>query len=159
MGCCRNGAGSWCRKHRHFVSVSSCRKSRCAGAGSQRNHEAAVIEAPTETETESVWIPTLDELNLAHYFPEGEEDTRHHQKPGRTRIPRADDRVMQTGPAPSTAIRMSHLRIWQRSLAFPENGFLENITRKTKPSKRKSIYLDHRQLPQRKDPGSGRRRP
>ena len=37
--------------------------------------EAAVIEAPTEAETESVWIPTLDELNLAHYFPEGEEDT------------------------------------------------------------------------------------
>ena len=36
--------------------------------------EAAVIEAPTEAETESVWIPTLDELNLAHYFPEGEED-------------------------------------------------------------------------------------
>ena len=37
--------------------------------------EAAVIEALTEAETESVWIPTLDELNLAHYFPEGEEDT------------------------------------------------------------------------------------
>ena len=37
--------------------------------------EAAVIEAPTEAETESVWIPTLDELNLAHYFPEGEEDS------------------------------------------------------------------------------------
>lgn len=36
--------------------------------------EAAVIEAPTEAETESVWIPTLDELNLAHYFLEGEED-------------------------------------------------------------------------------------
>ena len=37
--------------------------------------EAAVIEAPTEAETESVWLPTLDELNLAHYFPEGEEDS------------------------------------------------------------------------------------
>ena len=37
--------------------------------------EPAVIEALTEAETESVWIPTLDELNLAHYFTEGEEDT------------------------------------------------------------------------------------
>ncbi len=33
---------------------------------------AAVTTAPTEAETESAWIPTLDELNLAHYFPEGE---------------------------------------------------------------------------------------
>lgn len=36
---------------------------------------AASTAAPTEAETESAWVPTLDELNLAHYFPEGEEDT------------------------------------------------------------------------------------
>ena len=36
---------------------------------------AATTTAATEAETESAWVPTLDELNLAHYFPEGEEDT------------------------------------------------------------------------------------
>ena len=36
---------------------------------------AASLAATPETETETVWIPTLDELNLAHYFPEGEDTT------------------------------------------------------------------------------------
>lgn len=36
---------------------------------------AATKAAATEAETESAWIPTLEELNLAHYFPEGEDET------------------------------------------------------------------------------------
>lgn len=36
---------------------------------------AATTAAPTEAETESGWVPTLDELNLAHYFPDGGDES------------------------------------------------------------------------------------
>ena len=92
--------------------------------------EAAVIEALTEAETESVWIPTLDELNLAHYFPEGEEDTD---------ITKSLAGHVFHELMTRDANWMSHLRIWRQSLAFPENGFLENITRKTKATRKKIL--------------------
>ena len=36
---------------------------------------AATTAAPTMAETESAWVPTLDELNLAHYYPDGEDQS------------------------------------------------------------------------------------
>ncbi len=35
---------------------------------------ATTAAAQSEAESKSEWVPVLDELNLAHYFPEGEED-------------------------------------------------------------------------------------
>lgn len=37
--------------------------------------EAVFTAASTEAETRNVWVPALDELNLAHYFPDGEDET------------------------------------------------------------------------------------
>ena len=36
---------------------------------------ASTAAASTEAETQSAWIPTLEELNLVHYFPEGGDET------------------------------------------------------------------------------------
>ena len=77
MGCRRNGPRFlWEPEASAFpFCIILQRKPLCRSRKSKETTEAAVIEAPTEAETESVWIPTLDELNLAHYFPEGEEDS------------------------------------------------------------------------------------
>lgn len=85
--------------------------------------EAAVIEAPTEAETESVWIPTLDELNLAHYFPESEEDTDITKSLAGHVFHELMTRDANWSSA-LYAIRMSHLRIWQAKLGISRERIL-----------------------------------
>ena len=50
-------------------------KDTAAEPETKAQETTATVTTAAPTETESAWVPTLDELNLAHYFPEGEENT------------------------------------------------------------------------------------
>ena len=96
--------------------------------------EAAVIEAPTEAETESVWIPTLDELNLAHYFPEGEEDTDITKS-----LAGHVFHELMTRDANWSSALYSYSDVTPADMAAKLGISRENITRKTKATRKKIL--------------------
>ena len=85
---------------------------------------ASTAAASTEAETQSAWIPTLEELNLVHYFPEGGDETDITK----SLAGHVFHELMTRDANWSSALY---------SLAFPGNAFLESIIRKTKAIRRK----------------------